>query len=364
MLAKDVKDTGSVYADEGTAAHAVSAARLLGVPGPAAADVETSDYINVYTSAVRRAAEGKILLVEQHLNIERWTSEKGGKGTSDALIIDLDAGELEVWDLKFGAGHVVFAEDNEQLMLYALGALDVVETVYGEMQRIKLVICQPRRDHISEHVITRDDLIAFGAKAREAGNIAMGLLRDHNEPDVNVADWLHPSEKACLWCPVKATCPALEAMVQANVFDEFEVLDDGGVKAIVKSTSDETIPSDGVLTMIEQYVAAKRAWINERLKNRIPTPGWKLVQGKRGNRRWKDETKVEELLKRMKFKKSQTHEESLIPLTKIEKLVPKEKWPLFEVLITQPDGQPVAVPESDKRPEYTTATEEDFDAFT
>ena len=67
VASQGVEDTGSIYADEGTAAHAVAAARLLDVPGPAAANVETSDYINVYTRAVRIAAEGKILLVEQRI---------------------------------------------------------------------------------------------------------------------------------------------------------------------------------------------------------------------------------------------------------------------------------------------------------
>lgn len=366
-LTAGMEDTSSSYADEGTAAHAVAAARLLGVPGPAAADHTTSDFISVYTKYVRNAAEGKILLVEQRFDLERWTSEKGGKGTADAVIVDLANQALEVIDLKFGQGHVVDAEENEQLMLYALGALDVVELCYGEVKTIKLVIVQPRRDHISEWTISKKDLLRFGEGARRQGEFALHLLANVDKLVLDAQmlntftflEYLYPTEKACLWCPAKASCPALEAQIKDAVFDNFEVLDDGGVKAVTKAV-DSDIPTPGLLALVEQWVAAKQAWINQRLHDRVPTPGWKLVVGKKGNRKWRDEAPVEKLLKRLKFKKSETHEESLISLTKIEKLVPEEKWPLFAVLITQADGQPTAVPESDKRPEYVPASASDF----
>jgi hypothetical protein len=365
VACKGVEDTGSVYADEGTAAHDVAAHRLLDKPGPAAPDVETSDYINVYTRAVRNAAEGKTLMVEQRLDIEKWTGEKGGKGTSDAIIVDLSNASMEVWDLKFGMGHIVDAQDNEQLMLYALGALDLVEIVYGEMKTIKLVICQPRRDHISEHTISREDLIAFGAKSRKQGELALALLAAGH-----VGDELHPSEKACLFCPVKATCPALLEMIQSQVFDEFEVLsDEVNVKA--KDIEGDAVPPE-VLDLIEQWVAAKRTWTHDRLRAGISVPGWKLVLGKKGNRKFTNVATVEELLKQLGFKEEIIFEKTLIPLTQIEKIVPKAKWPLFEDLISQSDAQPQAVSAANKKAEYVPqkanvedfqSTEDNYDAF-
>lgn len=362
-----VPDTGSIYADEGTAAHAVAAHRLLDKPGPAAADVETSDYINVYTSAVRNAAEGKILLVEQRLDIARWTGEKGGKGTSDAIIIDLKNAEIEVWDLKFGAGHVVHAQDNEQLMLYALGALDMVEMLYHEIKTIKMVICQPRRDHISEHTITRDELIAFGKIALEKGTLALALLAHGH-----IGDELHPGAETCLWCPIKATCPALEEMNRNAVFEEFEIVGDDPKPPKLRPVEGDVLTED-MLDLIAQWVSAKRAWISDQLKAGKKVPGWKLVLGKKGNRKWRNETEVAAVLSAdLKIDEKTLYERSLIPLTKIEKLVSTAVWKKYlEPLVTQADGQPIAVDVSNEKPEYTKSskvedfqsTEGDYNAF-
>lgn len=372
-LCADIPNTTSAYADEGTAAHENAAIRLSrdprmfcidGEPFPVGAkDQETQDYINVYVNAVRNAAEGKILLVEQHLSIERWTSEKGGKGTADAVIIDLENAAIEVWDLKFGRGHVVFAENNEQLMLYALGALDMVELIYGPVKTIKLVICQPRRDHISQQTIPREELLRFGKAAREAGEIAIDLLDPIMEDEIK--NFLNPSETACLFCPAKATCPALMQLVTDTVFEEFSVQDNGDMKAELRKVGTGSVPSEGMLNMVSDWVKAELDWIDAGLRAGEDRPGWKLVLGKKGNRKFNDLKEVEKLLKSLKFKKDQIYETSLIPITKIEKLVPKPKWPVFEKLIVQSEAQPIAVSSSDKRPAYTSKlTVENFEEVT
>ncbi len=363
-----IPNTSSTYADEGTAAHAVAAARLLNQPEPAVADAQTSDYIDAYVNTVRNAATGKILLVEQRLNLERWTGEKGGKGTSDAVIIDLPNRFLEVWDLKFGMGHMVFAENNEQLMLYALGVLDLVEALYGPMEQIKLVISQPRRDHLSEFVISREDLIWFGQKARSAGELALSLV---GKPDDEICMFLKPTEDACIFCPRKAICPALAKLVQDTVFEEFATVDPLPAESGARKITSGTVPTAGTLNLIGDWVAAKRAYIEEQLRAGLEVEGWKLVLGKKGNRKFSDLKQVEKLLKSLKFKKDQIYETSLIPLTKIEKIVPKPKWPVFEKLIVQADPVPIAVASSDKRPAYTSSLsaenfdniEGEFDAF-
>lgn len=369
-LCADIPNTTSVYADEGTAAHAVAAARLNSLPAVAASP-EISDYIDVYVEAVRNAAGGKTLYIEQHLNIERWTSEKGGKGTADAVIVNHDKSEIEVWDLKFGMGHVVYAENNEQLMLYALGALELAEMVYDEFKTIKLVICQPRRDHLSEHTMSRVELLAFGEKARAAGEIALDWAA--NDYKTDIMGYLSPSESACLFCPAKATCPALADLVQTTVFEEFSTVEyDGAVKTSTKPIEAGDVPTAGTLNLISDWVKAKEARIDSQLRSGVDMPGWKLVLGKKGNRKFTDLLKVAKLLKSLKFKKDQIYETSLIPLTKIEKLVPKPKWPVFEKLITQSDPQPISVAASDKRPAWSPSVtaesfsneEVDYSAFT
>lgn len=375
-LCADVPDKGSIYADEGTAAHSVGAAWIsndFAALKEAAivmrsfykdeADyIEANEQLKVYVDAVLNAAQGKILMVEQRLDISRWTSEKDGKGTADTIIVDLQAEFIEVWDLKFGKGKVVYAPDNEQTMLYALGALDLVEMIYGPMKFIRMVICQPRRDHISEHVISREDLLAFGERALASGKQALELV---GKPIEEIIPFLHPADAGCTFCPVKANCPALTKQVQDMIFEEFSVVESGEAEAVVRKVGTGVIPNATMLELASDWIAAQYAWIDERLRAGIETPGWKLVLGKKGNRKWIDEAKVEELLKSLKLNRKKTHEEKLLPLTKLEKLVPKPKWPVFEQLITQSDAQPIAVSSSDKRAEYIAkSTVESFEEVT
>ena len=353
-LCKDIPNTTSEYAEEGTYAHAIAAADLTRSPRPGPIDREQHDYIKAYTTAVEAAAQGKFLLVEQRLPISRWTGEADAKGTADAIIIDAKNATVEVWDLKFGQGHVVIAENNEQLMLYALGVLGIVEGIFlDKVTVVKLVIHQPRRDHISEWCVDRQTLIDFGEKASQAGLIALAARDSLTSPD----NLLHPSEKACLWCPAKATCPALAAKVQSEVFDDFDTVDIAKPKQISASN----LPSAEVLTLVEEWIKAAKAKISEQLNNRIPVPGWKLTLGRQGNRTWSDGGKVEELVKAMRIKDAFIHE--LKSPAQIEKLIPPKKFKKLADLITRADAKPIPVPSSDPRPEYVPATEGEFNAF-
>lgn len=367
-----MEQTSSVYADEGTTAHTIAAARLLNEPTALVAENQNSDFIDVYVNALKNASEGKILLVEQRLNIEKWTGERDAKGTADGIIIDTEKLEIEVWDLKFGMGHIVYAENNEQLMHYGLAALDLVESIFGPVNTIKLVICQPRRDHFSEFTILRSTLLEFGELVKRQAGIALSLLKAKREGrPAAIEQHLVPSEKACTFCVGKATCPALAKLVQDTVFEEFAVVENNEVRAVAKTIKGDDVPSEAVLDMITDWVKAKSEWIDSRLRAGEEMPGWKLVLGKKGNRKFTDLAEVERLLKSLKFKKDQIYETSLIGLTAIEKLVPKAKWPVFERLIVQGEAKPVAASASDKRPAYAVkitaddfqSVEENFDAF-
>lgn len=379
----DIPDTesGGVYADEGTAAHSVASAVLMndGVALKLAGEVlrkfyqsdedfaDALEYVDVYVQAVQNAlttGKDRTLLVEQNLSMEKWTSEKAGRGTSDAIIIDLDIMELEVWDLKFGQGHVVYAAGNKQLRLYGLGALALVESIYGKFKTIKMKICQPRRDHMSEETLTREELMAFGEEARRAGEIALSLLKAVQEKrPAAVEKYLTPSAEACLWCKGANTCKAREKMVHDAVFEEFTVVEGNNPTIrIVPKPIEGDIPSEEILDLIADWVKAKREWIEGRVRGGHPTPGWKMVLGKKGNRKFTDLAEVERLLKSLKFKKEQMYDVELIPLTKIEKLVPKAKWKVFEDLIKQAPARPIVVSDKDGRPEYSTdSTADNFE---
>src|SRR5439155_803963 len=111
--------------------------------------------------------------------------------------------ELEVHDFKYGQGRLVEAVENEQLQMYALGAMELIETLTPvQVTGVMLFIHQPRRDHLSVWSMTRAQLEAFGERVKTVASDALtgrGVLA--------------PSETACLWCPAKAICPALQQRV-------------------------------------------------------------------------------------------------------------------------------------------------------
>lgn len=133
-MSEGIADKSSSHADEGTAAHEMAERILLGELGTDLIGLKAEngvaftaamlEGVMVYVDMVRDLVKstGGTLYVEQKLSIEHLTGEPGAKGTSDCVI---DAGdELIVGDLKFGMGVRVDADDNEQLMIYALAALE------------------------------------------------------------------------------------------------------------------------------------------------------------------------------------------------------------------------------------------------
>jgi hypothetical protein len=162
-------------------------------------------------------------------------------------------------------------------------------------------------------------------------------------------------------CPAKTFCKAYEAAVNKIIFDEYTEVD-GVPRAVARPVEGEITP--GELDMVEAWVSAKRKWIYEQLNAGVPLKSWKLVQGRAGNRKFSDEAAVEALLRKMRFKVAEFTEKSMLPLTKIEKLVGKERWQQLAPYVTQSPGQPQMAPMSDKRPAYQTASIDDFDDLT
>lgn len=127
------EDEGSEYAAEGTAAHELAERILLGAVGKLLVGQRaengvrwTKDMLRdvmIYVTLVQDmvASTGGKLHVEVKVPIGHLTGEEGANGTSD-IVIETDT-EIIVCDLKFGRGVEVSAVENEQLRIYALGAL-------------------------------------------------------------------------------------------------------------------------------------------------------------------------------------------------------------------------------------------------
>jgi hypothetical protein len=360
----DLPDESSKFADEGTAAHFLASECLgrgdepfshLGrtilvsrdgaewLPeGWAAGNAASSflvdqdmclavrDYVD-YVRGVSKATGGA-LLVEQRLPISSLTGESGAHGTADAVI--LAEREIIVIDLKYGRGVAVSAADNEQLQIYALAAFREFGLAQ-DFDRVRMVIHQPRLGAVSEAVLSLDELADFGERVEEAAAFT-------RYPD----PLLNPSEKACRFCRAKATCPALRDEV-IEAFDATPVPADQGEQVLADCM--------GKVDLIEGWCKAVRAEAEARLLAGKPVPGWKLVQGKKGNRKWSSDADAEAMLKAMRIPHDRMYDYAVISPTSAEKLAKAEvigprQWPRVAALITQAEGKPSVAPESDKRP--------------
>ncbi|MGI9143865.1 MAG: DUF2800 domain-containing protein [Fluviibacter sp.] len=161
-LTKDLPRKSTAFSMEGTCAHEL-AQRCLVNGWDAASQIgqdylieektfviskEMAEFVQSYIDLV--ASFDGIKLIEQKLPISHITGEEDAHGTADCVIFTED--ELIIVDLKYGMGVRVDAENNSQLMIYGLAALDFYSWM-GPFKRIRLVIHQPRLDHISEWVI-------------------------------------------------------------------------------------------------------------------------------------------------------------------------------------------------------------------
>lgn len=384
----DKPDTSSAFADEGSAAHFLASVCLdeqkAAVPFSGRAirvtrsgagfedelppaspehrlftvDGDMAGFVQEYVDAVRDYAIGGELMVEQRVDFSRYVDVPGQFGTSDAVIIQDDGDELQVHDLKYGRGVKVEAEENEQLMLYALGALDLVEPLGYEPQRIRMVIHQPRLQHLSEWSCSIGELLAFAARAKAAARQAMLCV----DLCVDIDKDLIPGDKQCRFCKAKATCSALADSVQASVGADFETLtcfDPGMTEAAMQKHEAKAGPvlaqAMAAVDLIEMWCKAIRAEIERRLIAGMPVKGWKLVQGRKGSRAWSSAAEAEATLKAMRIKHDEMYDYSVISPTSAEKLakadiIGKRQWPKLQALITQSDGKPSVAPESDKRP--------------
>ena len=79
-------------------------------------------------------------------------------GTADFVIVADDV--MTIIDFKYGLGVLVEAENNSQMRMYALGALNLFESLY-EIKKVRMIIFQPRRDNISIAEISTEELLGW-----------------------------------------------------------------------------------------------------------------------------------------------------------------------------------------------------------
>lgn len=349
-------DTASEFAAEGTVAHEVAYLAKSEGRAPTSfigsvfeadgftftVDDEMAGHIQAWLDYVDTVVWGGITLLEQKLPIGHLTIEPDATGTAD--VISIHDTVLKIADLKYGMGVKVFAEENPQLMIYALAAYDQYR-FFGEFETVELHIGQPRMNHFDVWETTPARLEQFrGELLRAAMQIeaAKTSLQDHH---------FNPGEKQCKWCRAKAECPALANHVMTIVCDDFVDL----TKPITVTEREMDNQSLGncmaAIPLIEDWCKAIRGRVESELFAGETVPGFKLVEGKRGNRDWTDDEKLIELLEASFGEDAFKH--TLISPAVAEKLAKKSGLDFgstFVPFITQSEGKPSVAPVTDKRP--------------
>ncbi|HCF8899806.1 TPA: DUF2800 domain-containing protein [Klebsiella pneumoniae] len=367
-------DKSSAFAEEGTRAHALAEQllneKLTGVANTMIAEVEMHDYVLRYVDAVWTLAEGNELMVEQRVDFSHIVGVENSFGTADAVVIV--GNELQIHDLKYGRGVQVDAEQNEQLQLYALGALEQFNLLY-DFDSVRLFIHQPRLNHVSEWALSVEELEAFGRRAQEAAANVIVMFNIAECEGVNTLplENFTPGEKQCRFCKASAICTAREQFHMQTVAGDFDDLTapvseliTNAIARVPMLTNEQLAEIYGQADFLESWLKAIRDRVNSELNAGHPVPGFKLVTGKQGNRAWRDEVEAEELLKSFRLKQDQMYSQKVISPTQAEKLLKKEsprRWTKVEALITRSDGKPTIAPESDPRPALNVNPVNDFD---
>lgn len=356
--------TSSAYAQEGQCAHTLASmawennrppsayiGRVLDVTTDVAVDHDMADHVEDYLNKIREYAVGaSAVMCEQEVDYSSFIDIPDQFGTSDFIILRDPEKEIQVHDLKYGMGERIDADENPQLMIYALGAL-ALHGLLNEYDTARLVIHQPRLKHLSEWTISITDLKLWAEWVKPRAHKAYDLFTDVTN-QLFLETELNPGPKQCRWCNARPTCPALAKLVHSETVEHFDDLDNPALP--VDPT--EFARSLKLVPLIKNWCGAMLARAEADLLNGTKYEGFKVVMGKKGNRAWTNDAgpKTKLLMADVPDEDIHTTPKLLSP-TQIEKVCKRLKktdtWKDLQQYVTQADGSPTVAPVEDKRPE-------------
>lgn len=375
-LTRDAVRESSSYADEGTAAHELAQRALtydkhavffLGEQIQVGNNIFTvshdmAEAVQVYLTEVRqRVGKDGTLLIEQRLSFSESIGVPGQFGTGDAIIVSGDGKVVHVVDLKYGRGVRVEAERNEQLLTYGVAALETFDTILSDVETVKLVVAQPRLDHIDEWEVPVATVREHADRLRLAAQAALEGCAVYEATGQVPGELLRPGEHACRFCPAKATCPALRAAVSEAVYSDFKALDAPEALSVIGEPP--TPPAAklgalyGVLDLIEDWCRGVRAEVERQVAAGMTVIGldgepMKLIEGRKGARKWADAAAAEAALAGLLPPEKVYKPRELVTPAVAQKALGKANWPNFEHLVVQTDGRPKVALGSDPSPPY------------
>lgn len=360
-LTKDMPDTTSEYAAEGSLAHEIAELKLkkkIVDPGMSARKFnaemkklkgrelyqeEMQEFTDIYVDFIQEqmcACENTpYVAVEQKVDFSQYVPQ--GFGTADCILISGDI--IHIIDFKYGRGVVVDAEENPQMLLYTLGAYLAYNFLY-DIKRIQMSIVQPRVSHFSSWECDVDYLLSFAEKAKEKA-----LMASEGQGEFQAG-------KHCKFCKAKTTC---RTRAEENL--ELEgwqyalppLLKTHEVGHILKKAED-----------LAAWAKELKEWALSECLNGNEIPGWKAVHG-RGSRSFTDTDEAVKVLVEKGIAEELLYERKYLTLAHMEKVIGKKDFQeMVGDYIEMKQGSPTLVVESDKRQAITNRikAEEEFSA--
>ena len=346
-LCEGYDDKGSNFAAEGTDAHALCEYKLRKALGMEAKD-PTED-LSWYDAEMEESATGyaafvmemveeakktcpdPVVLIVQRLDYSRYVAE--GFGTGDCVIIA--DGTLHIVDFKYGRGILVEAEDNPQMMLYALGALELFDCLY-DIDTVNMTIFQPRRGNVSTYTLPKAGLYEWA----DTVLAPTAQLAWNGEGEYHCGEW-------CQFCKAKADCRERANANKELAKYEFKqppLLTDEEVEEILGRIDELIAWASDIRDYALQAAISGKHWT-----------GYKLVEG-RSNRKYTDERAVVAAVRAAGY---DPYEHKVLGVTAMTTMLGKKQFnDILGGLVTKPQGKPTLVPDSDKRPAMTNIISE------
>ena len=344
-LEQEFEDRETEAAAEGTAAHALCehklrrALKLQSRRKPISKydcdemDLHTDNYVQFVLETLAEARQhcaDPLINIEQRLDFSCYVPD--GFGTGDCIIISDKT--MHVIDFKYGQGVLVEAEQNPQMMLYALGALRLFDSLY-DIDKVAMTIYQPRRENISTWTISVADLKIWA----EEELIPRAKLAFEGKGDFMPGPW-------CTFCKAAVKCRARaeeKLRLAQYEFARPPLLTDAEIEDIL-----------GKLDDLTRWAEEIKAYAQDAALNHGKQwHGYKVVEG-RSVRKYSNEDAVVEAANAAGY--HDIFRKTLLPITEMEKLMGKQEFQtILGGLIVKPAGKPTLVPASDKRPAITSA---------
>lgn len=353
----DIIEAPSSYADEGTAAHALSewcrrdgcsakkyeGAILVVVRGEHKREIPVTPELIDGVDRFVEYVEGLpgIPLYEVEVSYDQWVPR--GFGTTD----DVRLGETTYnTDFKFGKGVQVYAKRNPQLMLYALGLIHTYGWLIG-IKKFVLGVHQPRLDHIDTWEVSAEEILDW------ASTTVYQAARATKQP--------HASFKAGPWCSenfckIRDRCKVRARSIFETVTADFEdlgsaVASSSGEYRAPTLNNDEVAAILHALPNVKKFCAdIERRALAEKLAGRA-VGEWKLVGGRSSRSFTAAPAVLAPLVDRKVLEFYGEPEPKSV--AEIEKMLGKPAFRKLEEYVKKTPGAPTLAPGDDRRPEVT-----------